>query len=122
MIVAVKRNKKQNLLKILSLLILIIISTTYYFHMKKVNEERQLKELELKQTQKLKKEKEEKEEKEKKQFEKAILTEIEKAIDLIGQENVQNVKIIDDKVILRISYFLHVYQPIVLRITITDRQ
>ena len=100
MIVAVKRNKKQNLLKILSLLILIIISTTYYFHMKKVNEERQLKELELKQTLKLKKDKEEKEEREKKQFEKAILTEIEKSIDLIGQENVQNVKIIDDKVII----------------------
>ena len=54
MIVAVKRNKKRNLIKILSLLVLIIISTAYYFHMKKVNEEQQLKELEFKQTQKLK--------------------------------------------------------------------
>ena len=32
-------------------------------------------------------------------MEKAILSEIEKAVDLIGQENIQNAKIIEDKII-----------------------
>lgn len=100
MILAVKRNKKGKLIKILSLLVLIVISTAYYMHMSKVQKEEQLKELELKQTQKLQKEKKEKEEKEKKAVEEAILAEIEKAVVLIGQENVQNVKIIDDKIII----------------------
>ena len=103
MIVAVKRNKKGNLLKILLIaLVSIGIFNAYYVHMNKVKEEQRLKEIELKQTLKLQKEQKEKEEKiakEKKEMEKAILSEIEKAVDLIGQENIQNAKIIEDKII-----------------------
>ena len=61
------------------------------------------KELELKQNLKIQEEKEEKrqkKEKEKKEIEAIILSEIEKTVDLIGQENVRNVKIIEDKVII----------------------
>lgn len=73
MIVAVKRNKKQKFIKLISL------------------------ELEEKQALKLQ---EENKEKVKKEVEKAILTEIEKAVDLIGQEHVKHVKIIDNKVVI----------------------
>mgnify|MGYP003495109851 CR=1 FL=1 len=36
----------------------------------------------------------------KKEIEKAILVEIEKAVDLVGQENIKHVKIIENKVVL----------------------
>jgi uncharacterized protein HemX len=88
MIVAVKRNKKRNLLKILALIALVVMFGAYYFHMNKNFEEQQQKELESKQALKLQ---EEKKEKEKKDIEKAILSEIEKAIDLVGQENIRHV-------------------------------
>ena len=100
MIVAVKRNKKRYILKIISLLFLIGLGTAYYLHTTKKHEEEVKKELELKQALKLQQEEKEKKEKEKKDIEAVILTEIEKAVDLIGQENVQHVKIIDDKVII----------------------
>ena len=95
MIVAVKRNKKRNLLKILALITLVVMFGAYYFHMNKNFEEQ--KELKKKKALKLQKKKKEKE---KKDIEKAILTEIEKAIDLVGQENIRHVKIIEDKVII----------------------
>mgnify|MGYP000496970733 FL=1 len=97
MIVAVKRTKKRYLLKIISLLVLVGMSLAYYFYMNKNFEEQQKKELESKQALKLQ---EEKKEKEKKDIETAILTEVEKAVDLIGQEHIRHVKIIEDKVIL----------------------
>ena len=46
MIVAVKRNKKRNLLKILALITLVGMFGAYYFHMNKNIEEQQQKELE----------------------------------------------------------------------------
>lgn len=97
MIVAVKRNKKRTLIKILSLLILVGMFTSYYFYMNKSYSQQLQNEIETKQAQKLD---EEKKEKEKKEIEKAILTEIEKAIDLVGQEHIRHVKIIEDKVII----------------------
>lgn len=97
MIVAVKRNKKRTLLKVVSLLLLVAMLVAYYFHMNKSFEEQQQKELESKQALKLQ---EDKKEKEKKDMEKAILTEVEKAIDLVGQEHIRHVKIIEDKVII----------------------
>lgn len=97
MIVAVKRNKKRTLVKILSLLILVGMFTSYYFYMNKSYSQQLQKEIETKQAQKLD---EEKKEKEKKEIEKVILTEIEKAIDLVGQEHIRHVKIIEDKVII----------------------
>lgn len=100
MIVAVKRNKKRTLLKVIILLSLVAASGAYYFHMNKNFEEQQKKELESKQALKLQEEKKEKEAKEKKDVENAILTEIEKAIDLVGQEHIRHVKIIEDKIII----------------------
>jgi len=97
MIVAVKRNKKRILLKVVSLLLLVAMLVAYYFHMNKSFEEQQQKELESKQALKLQ---EDKKEKEKKDMETAILTEVEKAIDLVGQEHIRHVKIIEDKVII----------------------
>ena len=97
MIVAVKRTKKRYLLKIISLVALVGMFSAYYVHMNKSFEEEQKKELESKQALKLQ---EEKKEKEKKDVETAILTEVEKAVDLIGQELIMHVKIIEDKIIL----------------------
>ena len=74
--------------------------SAYYFHMNKSFEEQQKKELESKQALKLQEEEKQKKEKEKKDIETAILTEVEKAVDLIGQEHIRHVKIIEDKVIL----------------------
>ena len=100
MIVVVKRNKKGYLIKILSLLILIGISAAYYVHLEKKHQEEIKKELEAKQALQLQEEKREKKEKEKKEIETVLLSEIEKAVDLLGQENIRNVKIIEDKVII----------------------
>ena len=97
MIVAVKRNKKRILLKVVSLLVLAAMLAGYYFHMNKSFEEQQQKELESKQALKLE---EDKKEKEKKDIEKAILTEVEKAIDLLGQDHIIHVKINEDKIII----------------------
>lgn len=68
--------------------------------MNKVFQEQQQKELETKQALKLQEEEKEKKEKEKKDIEKAILTEVEKAIDLLGQDHIIHVKIIEDKIII----------------------
>ena len=48
MIVAVKRNKKRNLLKILALIALVVMFGAYYFHMNKNFEEQEQEELESK--------------------------------------------------------------------------
>ena len=97
MIVAVKRNKKRTLLKIVSLIVLAAMIGGYYYHMNKSFQEQQQKELESKQALKLE---EDKKEKEKKDIENAILNEVEKAIDLVGQEHIRHVKIIEDKLII----------------------
>lgn len=97
MIVAVKRNKKQKFIKLISLIVLVLMFVGYFYHMNETYAEKQRLELEEKQALKLQ---EENKEKVKKEVEKAILTEIEKAVDLIGQEHVKHVKIIDNKVVL----------------------
>ena len=97
MIVAVKRNKKRTLLKVVSLIVLAAMIGGYYYHMDKSFQEQQKKELESKQALKLE---EDKKEKEKKDIENAILNEVEKAIDLVGQEHIRHVKIIEDKLII----------------------
>jgi hypothetical protein len=81
-------------------LILIGISAAYYVHLEKKHQEEIKKELEAKQALQLQEEKREKKEKEKKEIETVLLSEIEKAVDLLGQENIRNVKIIEDKVII----------------------
>jgi hypothetical protein len=97
MIVAVKRNKKQKFIKILSLVILVAMFGGYYYYMSKNFEEQQQKDLEAKQALKLE---EDKKIENKKNFERAILTEVEKAADLIGQEYIRHVKIIENKVVI----------------------
>ena len=71
MIVAVKRNKKQKLIKFFSLFVLVCMFGGYYYYTSKAFEEQQQKELESKKALKLQ---EDKKEKEKKEIEKAILT------------------------------------------------
>lgn len=97
MIVTVKRNRKQKIIKILSLIVVIAMFVGYYYHMS--NEYAQKEKIELEQKQAQKKQEDEKEIM-KRNFERAILSEIEKAVDLIGQENVRHVKLIDNKVII----------------------
>uniref|UniRef100_UPI0040488509 hypothetical protein n=1 Tax=Aliarcobacter sp. TaxID=2321116 RepID=UPI0040488509 len=97
MIVAVKRNKKQKLIKFISLLVLVGMFGGYYFYMSKSYEEQQQKEFEAKQAMKLQKEKKEKV---KKDLEKAILVEVEKAVDLVGQEHIRHVKLIENKIVI----------------------
>lgn len=100
MILAVKRPKKKYLLKIISLLIIIGIAAMYYNDLNKKHEAQIKRDLEAKQLLKIQEEKKEKKEKEKKEAEAAIITEIEKVIDLVGQEYVTNAKIIEDKLII----------------------
>jgi len=97
MIVAVKRNKKQKLIKIISLSILVAMFAAYYVYMANEFEEKQKIELESKKAELLK---ENEEKKYKKNLELAILTEIEKTVDLIGQKYIRHVKIIENKVVI----------------------
>ena len=97
MIVAVKRNKKQKIVKFISLLVFGCILGSYYYYTSKTFAEQQQIELEDKKAQKLE---EEKQEKTKKDIERAILVEVEKAVDLVGQENIKHVKIVENKVVL----------------------
>lgn len=97
MIVAVKRNNKQKFVKTISLLVLICIFGGYYYYTSKTFEQQQLVELEGKKALILE---EEKQEKIKKDVERAILIEVEKAVDLVGQEHIRHVKIIENKVVI----------------------
>ena len=76
MIVAVKRNKKGYILKILSLIVVLSISAAYYVHLEKKHQEELKKELEVKQALKIQEEKKEKKDREKKELETVILSEI----------------------------------------------
>jgi len=97
MIVAVKRNKKQKFIKIISLAILVAMFAAYYVYMSKEFEQKQKIELETKKAEKIEIEKQKEY---KRNLEIAILTEIEKAVDLIGQKYIQHVKIIENKVVI----------------------
>ncbi|QKJ24354.1 hypothetical protein [Poseidonibacter lekithochrous] len=97
MIVAVKRNKKQKIIRILSLAFVALMLVGYYFHMSSQMAEQDRIDMETKKAAKLK---EEKIKETKKNFERAVLSEIEKAVDLVGQENVQHVKIIENKLVI----------------------
>lgn len=97
MIVAVKRNRKQKFIKLISLVVLVAMFGGYYYYMNKTFEEKQKQELQEKQALKIE---EEKKEKAKKNLERAILSEIEKAVDLVGQEHIKHVKLIENKVVI----------------------
>lgn len=97
MIVAVKRKRKQKLIKLASLVLVIAMFGGYYWHMSNEFKKQQEAEQKAKQATMLKQQKEEQEKKETKQ---AIMSEIKKAVALVGQENVRHVKIIENKLIL----------------------
>ncbi|UTJ06261.1 hypothetical protein [Arcobacter roscoffensis] len=97
MIVAVKRNKKQKLIKFLSLVVVILMFAGYYWHMS--NEMQKQQEAELQAKQAALQEQKAKDD-EKKKVEGIIVSEVQKAVELIGQENVRHVKIIENRLIL----------------------
>ncbi|MCT7609247.1 hypothetical protein N5U14_00145 [Aliarcobacter butzleri] len=99
MIVAVKRNKSQKILKII-IVVLLVSGGTYYYNdyveTARINAEKQKLEEEQKRVLKAK---EEEQEKIKQEAQREILAEVEKAVNLIGQEYVRDVKLIKNKVV-----------------------
>ncbi|MCT7601629.1 hypothetical protein [Aliarcobacter butzleri] len=99
MIVAVKRNKSQKILKII-IVILLVSGGAYYYNdyveTARINAEKQKLEEEQKRVLKAK---EEEQEKIKQEAQREILAEVEKAVNLIGQEYVRDVKLIKNKVV-----------------------
>lgn len=97
MIVAVKKNKNYKLLKIILLVASIFMLILFLYNK---NEERN----ELKKSELVKKEiltiEANKKEDTKKDMERAILAEVEKAVDLVGQEHIRTIKIIDNKIVI----------------------
>ncbi|MEV9528741.1 hypothetical protein [Aliarcobacter butzleri] len=99
MIVAVKRNKSQKILKII-IVVLLVSGGAYYYNnyveTARINAEK----LKLEEEQKrVLKAKEEEQEKIKQEAQREILAEVEKAVNLIGQEHVRDVKLIKNKVV-----------------------
>jgi len=88
MIVTVKRSKKQKIIKLISIIAVIGMFIGYYFYMEE--------ELEAKKIAKIKQEKKEMN----RYLERFIYKEVEKAMDLLGQENIQYVKIIQKKIVI----------------------
>ncbi|MFA9373479.1 hypothetical protein [Poseidonibacter sp.] len=97
MIVSVKRNRKQKIIKIASLVAVVIMFIAYYFHMENEFKLQQEKELQLKKAEKLKIETKLKK---KKELERTLLSEIEKTVDLIGQKYINHIKIVEDKIVI----------------------
>lgn len=97
MIVAVKRKRKQKIIRLISLLFVVAMFGAYYLHMSNEFKKQQEAELQAKQAAQIE---EKNREEEQKKVERIIVSEVEKAVDLIGQENVRHVKIIENKLIL----------------------
>ena len=96
MIVAVKNSgPKRVLTRVISLLVVIAMFVAYYFHM---SEEFSSKEETLKQEQVQNVEDDRAEEA--KKIERLIFREVETAVDLVGQEYIQDVKIVKDKILI----------------------
>lgn len=93
MIVVVRRNKKIKVIKFLSFVILIGIFSGYYFYINKESVQENNTNISKKiQTQEKKKYN--------KIVEKNILNEVEKIVDLIGQKYVQDIKIIEENIVV----------------------
>ncbi|WP_424688331.1 MAG: hypothetical protein ACNI3H_08540 [Halarcobacter ebronensis] len=97
MIVAVKtNNKKRLLIKVASAVAVIVMFIAYYFHMsnefamqQKEEQEQKLKAIEIDNKKAMQQ-----------KLERIIYREVETAVDLIGQRNIQDVKIISDRVLI----------------------
>lgn len=93
MILAVKRNKNLKLLKI-AIALAFTMAIAFFVYNKFQTKQEELKSITEKQE--ILKEKDEN----KLDIEKAILSEVEKAIELVGQEHIRTVKIIDNKIVI----------------------
>lgn len=97
MIVAVKRNKKQKLIKLISILVAIAMFVAYFMYLNQQHKDEAFKKLNIKKAKEIK---EKKLKDIKIKYEKMILQESEKAVDLIGQKSVQLIKIVDNKIVI----------------------
>ena len=97
MIVTVKNSGPKNyVMKIISVVALVAMFTAYYFHMSEefaMSEEAKAKET-------LQKNMEETKKQDAQRVERLIFKEVETAVDLIGQEYIQDVKIVKNKILL----------------------
>ncbi len=93
MIVTVKRNKKQKYIKYISFIALVLMFVAYYFHVSEGLKEQESIQL-------AKKLEKQKNDLNKKRLEKALFAEIEKVVDLLGQEEVKHVKILKNKLVI----------------------
>ena len=101
MIVAVKRKKNWKFIQILILIILVASSGAYYYKIDKENKEKIRQENLKKQALKLQEEEKEKAKKEaEKEAERVVVSEVEKAVSLIGQENIKQIKLKDNKIVI----------------------
>ena len=99
MIVAVKRNKSQKILKII-IVALLVFGGIYFYNDYRETARINAEKLKLEEEQKrVLKAKEEEQEKIKQEAQRKILGEVEKAVNLIGQEYVRDVKLIKNKVV-----------------------
>ena len=97
MIVAVKRNKNLKLLKIVAITIFLAAGAYFFYSKYQQNQE----EIKLtKENQEILKLEESKDSENKLDIEKAILSEVEKAVELVGQEHIRTIKIIDNKIVI----------------------
>ncbi len=97
MIVAVKRNKNFKLLKIGAVVVVLLIAIAIFYNKYQTKQE----EIRLaNEKQEILKIEANSKEKEKMDIEKAILSEVEKAVELVGQEHIRTVKIIDNKIVI----------------------
>ncbi|WP_428024272.1 hypothetical protein [Arcobacter sp.] len=96
MIVTVKNSGPKNyVIKIISIVALVTMFTAYYFHMSDEfsSNEVSLEKISKQNIEEMKKE-------ESKRVEKLIFKEVETAVDLVGQEYIQDVKIVKNKILL----------------------
>lgn len=97
MIVAVKRNKNLKAIKIVILSIFMAILLFFIYSNYKINQE----EIKLaNEEQEVIKIEANKKDQDKLDIEKAILSEVEKAVELVGQEHIRTIKIIDNKIVI----------------------
>ena len=96
MIVTIKKSRKNKVIKLLSILFVIGMFVAYYFYQSNKFQEQELQAKKELEAQKILQEQNDKNA----QIEKYIILEIEKAVDLVGQENVTYVKIIENKAII----------------------
>ena len=97
MIVAVKRNKNLKLLKIVVVAIFLAAGAYFFYSKYQQNQE----EIKLtKENQEILKLEESKDSENKLDIEKAILSEVEKAVELVGQKHIRTIKIIDNKIVI----------------------